>query len=290
MRRAFTLIELLVVIAIIAILAAILFPVFAQAKKSAKRTASVSNLKQTSLGLLVYVNDFDDKAPYFYGNSTATDPNQYHNTDTWVGNIYPYVKNRSVFFDATIAEPKGTIKSTSGDGELFCDSYYENCGTATQSNTYTYRWQWITNISINSDGFAQGGSGSCTSATRFLETRSMTGIDSPAERLMLSPTQYGKLPYSWMYFRSYEASWPYIDIYTNTFSWYGLVWDARDRWDGRFSGAFADGHVGKFGREKFVSYSSTNPSLVQASTRAQYCAQRSSRNLDAFWGPFWSSN
>jgi prepilin-type N-terminal cleavage/methylation domain-containing protein/prepilin-type processing-associated H-X9-DG protein len=59
-QRAFTLIELLVVIAIIAILAAILFPVFAQAKLAAKKTASLSNTKQISLSELIYTNDFDD--------------------------------------------------------------------------------------------------------------------------------------------------------------------------------------------------------------------------------------
>src|SRR5271166_727759 len=58
--KAFTLIELLVVIAIIAILAAILFPVFAQAKAAAKKTADLSNMKQIELGTLMYTNDFDD--------------------------------------------------------------------------------------------------------------------------------------------------------------------------------------------------------------------------------------
>ena len=60
MRKAFTLIELLVVIAIIAILAAILFPVFAQAKLAAKKTVSLSNAKQISVGLMLYTGDYDD--------------------------------------------------------------------------------------------------------------------------------------------------------------------------------------------------------------------------------------
>ncbi len=61
-RKAFTLIELLVVIAIIAILAAILFPVFAQAKEAAKKISCLSNVKQISLGTLLYANDYDDTA------------------------------------------------------------------------------------------------------------------------------------------------------------------------------------------------------------------------------------
>ena len=62
-RRAFTLIELLVVIAIIAILAAILFPVFAQAKLAAKKTATLSNVKQVSTGMFLYMGDNDDYYP-----------------------------------------------------------------------------------------------------------------------------------------------------------------------------------------------------------------------------------
>jgi len=62
-RKAFTLIELLVVIAIIAILAAILFPVFAQAKAAAKKTSALSGVKQTGLGILIYNGDFDDVYP-----------------------------------------------------------------------------------------------------------------------------------------------------------------------------------------------------------------------------------
>lgn len=63
MRKAFTLIELLVVIAIIAILAAILFPVFAQAKAAAKKSTSISNVKQIGLGILLYTADYDDVYP-----------------------------------------------------------------------------------------------------------------------------------------------------------------------------------------------------------------------------------
>jgi prepilin-type N-terminal cleavage/methylation domain-containing protein len=62
-HRAFTLIELLVVIAIIAILAAILFPVFAQAKAAAKSSVCLSNVKQQTLGVLMYTNDYDDNFP-----------------------------------------------------------------------------------------------------------------------------------------------------------------------------------------------------------------------------------
>ncbi|NLO04745.1 MAG: prepilin-type N-terminal cleavage/methylation domain-containing protein, partial [candidate division WS1 bacterium] len=62
-RKGFTLIELLVVIAIIAILAAILFPVFARAREKARQTSCLSNLKQISLAVIMYTQDYDDRMP-----------------------------------------------------------------------------------------------------------------------------------------------------------------------------------------------------------------------------------
>src|SRR5207248_8693882 len=70
-RRAFTLIELLVVIAIIAILAAILFPVFAQARASARAISCISNTKQVSLGLLMYSQDYDETFPKLDNNGSC---------------------------------------------------------------------------------------------------------------------------------------------------------------------------------------------------------------------------
>lgn len=285
MKKAFTLIELLVVIAIIAILAAILFPVFAQAKTAAKKTSALSNMKQTALGVLMYGGDFDDMAVIHYGTGTATDPNPYHNTDTWVGRVTPYVKNRPIFFDTTTAEPKEDAKI--GSTPYYCDKYYDNC---TGGGSYYYTWQWVTNLSINSSGFSYGGSGTCASPSEYLSPRSLTAIESVSDRLMVAPTQYGTLPFSWMYFRAWEGAWPYIDQYVDGFSWYALNWDARKRWGTRFSGAYADGHAGKFGREKFVGYSSTNPALTEASTTAQYCQKRIDKDIDKFWGKSWSAD
>src|SRR5688572_3103121 len=70
-RFAFTLIELLVVIAIIALLAAILFPVFARARENARRASCQSNLKQLGLGFAQYVQDFDEKMPGIYNGATG---------------------------------------------------------------------------------------------------------------------------------------------------------------------------------------------------------------------------
>lgn len=78
-NRAFTLIELLVVIAIIAILAAILFPVFAQAKEAAKKTQSLSNIKQVATGFMIYASDYDDNNPSAYSSINGT------TNGLWVG-------------------------------------------------------------------------------------------------------------------------------------------------------------------------------------------------------------
>jgi prepilin-type N-terminal cleavage/methylation domain-containing protein/prepilin-type processing-associated H-X9-DG protein len=81
---AFTLIELLVVIAIIAILAAILFPVFAQAREKARQTSCLSNEKQISLGFLQYLQDYDEQFPHVKGESP------------WIYSVQPYLKSTQI--------------------------------------------------------------------------------------------------------------------------------------------------------------------------------------------------
>ncbi|MFM7321224.1 MAG: DUF1559 domain-containing protein [Armatimonadota bacterium] len=92
---AFTLIELLVVIAIIAILAAILFPVFAQAREKARQASCLSNTKQMGLGIMMYTQDFDETYPqaYWYRNDLNGDAGY----EQWSGLIQPYVKNVGIF-------------------------------------------------------------------------------------------------------------------------------------------------------------------------------------------------
>lgn len=112
-RKAFTLIELLVVIAIIAILAAILFPVFAAAREKARQTTCASNLKQLGLAFLQYVQDYDEENPYLESNAagytggvtgaTQYFPNLYAGGPGpapvigWPDLLYPYVKSTGIY-------------------------------------------------------------------------------------------------------------------------------------------------------------------------------------------------
>lgn len=87
-RRAFTLIELLVVIAIIAILAAILFPVFGRARENARRSSCQSNMKQIGLGFKQYIQDYDEKFPV---GSNVTEET------SWAAALQPYIKSTQIF-------------------------------------------------------------------------------------------------------------------------------------------------------------------------------------------------
>jgi len=102
-RRGFTLIELLVVIAIIAILAAILFPVFAQARAKARATSCLSNVKQLTLGMNMYAQDYDETYPQWHWDSCYNGGNSWDGCPKnsaiglWWNAIYPYVKNAGVY-------------------------------------------------------------------------------------------------------------------------------------------------------------------------------------------------
>ncbi len=135
-RRAFTLIELLVVIAIIAILAAILFPVFAKAREKARQSSCNSNVKQLSLAARMYTQDYDER---FLPMSNASSGYTY-----WWGVIVaPYTKNDQIF----------ACPSQTGDAWRQCTNcsspnqsrrpvhYGANCGAGGQGGTAMPNWQ-----------------------------------------------------------------------------------------------------------------------------------------------------
>lgn len=123
-RRGFTLIELLVVIAIIAILAAILFPVFAQARESARRVTCTSNVKNFGLSFLMYAQDYDETFVTQYNSNMLNDRGEFQYL------LQPYVKNRSIFYC-----PSRNLRGcdTSVDPTGRCIGYAPNFGI------YSYR-------------------------------------------------------------------------------------------------------------------------------------------------------
>jgi prepilin-type N-terminal cleavage/methylation domain-containing protein len=122
-RTGFTLIELLVVIAIIAILAAILFPVFAQAREKARQNTCISNFKQIGLAMLMYAQDWDEALPRIrtWELTSFCQPNS--KSFTWKGMINPYVK--SYAFWRCPSNPKNNVPSEDIDKNIMC-SYAVN--------------------------------------------------------------------------------------------------------------------------------------------------------------------
>ncbi len=123
MRRGFTLIELLVVIAIIAILAAILFPVFARAREKARQTSCLSNLKQLCLGTQMYIQDNDELFPRCRNWYTRT---------LWANVVLPYVNNKDIFRCPSgdpFVFPDGLGLDHSGRTEMNYGFTWDNSGT-----------------------------------------------------------------------------------------------------------------------------------------------------------------
>jgi len=169
-RSGFTLIELLVVIAIIAILAAILFPVFAQARESARKTSCLSNAKQLGLGITMYIQDYDETMVMAWN---LTQPGElrdngavYRQWTTWTKNVQPYVKNVPILlcpdnkFNAFIQSANATARS-----EIY-SSYGFNYGYL---NTYA---------GADSDG----------SSYLFLPI-GLAGVNKPATTVMIADDQ-----------------------------------------------------------------------------------------------------
>lgn len=131
-KSAFTLIELLVVIAIIAMLAAILFPVFGRARENARRSACQSNLKQIGLGMMQYTQDYDERLPR---SESARD------ISTWVDNLQPYIKSNQIFICPSDSNPylptaAGNLgrKSSYGINQIYAIDPAQNLFEANEIN------------------------------------------------------------------------------------------------------------------------------------------------------------
>ncbi|MEN6544620.1 MAG: DUF1559 domain-containing protein [Armatimonadia bacterium] len=126
-RHGFTLIELLVVIAIIAILAAILFPVFAKAREKARQTSCLNNIKQITLGVLQYVQDYDER--FVDDSAIPGNPVPVGGICSWRFKIQPYIKNWQVFN----CPSSGDMKDWSSTGVQGQGAYGYDAGLGGQS-------------------------------------------------------------------------------------------------------------------------------------------------------------
>ncbi len=110
-RTGFTLIELLVVIAIIAILAAILFPVFARAREKARQSSCLSNMKQIGTAFMMYAQDYDEK---LCDCLMGRDHGVWTQMDSWIRCLMPYVKNNQIFRCPSVSWGSETPSATAG--------------------------------------------------------------------------------------------------------------------------------------------------------------------------------
>ncbi len=187
-NRAFTLIELLVVIAIIAILAAILFPVFAQAKLAAKKASSISNNKQIGLAELIYSSDVDDmfvlesnadnNAPSLSGELIA------QRAQTWVLLMQPYMKNIQMLVDPGVGDTLGVYTGSGPNAWYYNQERFSQYGY-----NYLFLSPWY----------------DCVSALG----RSQTAAVKPAETVMFTSSQrFTTFPNDGYYQANAPGAWP----------------------------------------------------------------------------------
>lgn len=254
-RKAFTLIELLVVIAIIAILAAILFPVFAQAKAAAKRTSDLSNVKNIALGMFIYSGDSDDTAPcVFLGDWNDAGGNRYKMLE-WKDLVLPYIKNGGTYPKAD--GTPNTVAQRGTNGGIFASPTYDGLwntndtpnniggdGTGRFPRSYALNVDAGKNEGIGNsahDGGARDG------IFPWLEDKTqgnvggsgnLTGLENPAGTIMIVGT---RLPYAHM-----QGS--YI-VYGCDAGWCGQAgWSSGTTWlrgvgNGLLNNGYFDGHA-----------------------------------------------
>jgi prepilin-type N-terminal cleavage/methylation domain-containing protein/prepilin-type processing-associated H-X9-DG protein len=215
MKKGFTLIELLVVIAIIAILAAILFPVFAKAREKARQTSCLSNIKQLGLAFLMYAQDYDERWP------AVTLADCFSGT-TWLGivpwtmSVEPYIKNTQIFVCPSDGE-KACMSKVSPATSPFDLFFQMRFGfvPATQAEAAAL---WPESYAANSYlGWANG-------------YGSMAQVNRPSQCFMLTELGKGTYGYSVWYVQQYGYG-------------YAPRWLAGNRHNEGRNFTFCDGHA-----------------------------------------------
>lgn len=222
-RRGFTLIELLVVIAIIAILAAILFPVFAQARESARQTSCLSNIRQIGLAQLMYQQDYDEVFVPVGGSIEQAWPTTTRLTSNgpkpfngWSMNLLPYIKSRDLFQCPSMDK----VFSGSGDCAAFSGQR--------MTNHYAYNY-WLG----ADDSYPFGDYFRVPDGTTFASPLAAAGIDQVANTIMHFHS--GSVP-------PYGATWGCVYVQIELPDFYNKIRPRLRHKNGDNMG-FADGHA-----------------------------------------------
>jgi prepilin-type N-terminal cleavage/methylation domain-containing protein len=206
-KQAFTLIELLVVIAIIAILAAILFPVFAQAKVAAKKTVALSNAKQVALANMIYMGDYDDaliKEFFGFPADCASWPSAASSYYGWRHVMYPYTKSKGLMTDPT--------NPFAAESWWINDAWDSN----DDGDTLDTAEQMPTNFAVNNDliGFANG---HCAGPWTPEGLSTLSQIDEPAGTIIMVPSRakWNDLKPSFLSTMEAKPDWCNVDAGNN---------------------------------------------------------------------------
>jgi prepilin-type N-terminal cleavage/methylation domain-containing protein/prepilin-type processing-associated H-X9-DG protein len=203
-NKGFTLIELLVVIAIIAILAAILFPVFAQAREKARQISCLSNVKQIGLGLQMYTQDYDETMPAAFasvapinGGGIATIP--------YDAQILPYIKNDQIFK----CPSDSTSNSVPSKDQFWDGKYFDHIA----KRSYGYVGNVNTQERANAGGSQPDPN---TGMSDWGTGHSLAAIDQPADTIAMSE--------EWGFHANgnsdaYEVGTPWGALFTNCDTW-----------------------------------------------------------------------
>lgn len=255
-RRAFTLIELLVVIAIIAILAAILFPVFAQAKLAAKKTQDISNMKQLALATRMYAIDQDDMFHRLQsGGRAATGPDYYTGPEDMLAS---YVKNQEIFKSPTDATTRNT------------------CGVAAGTPGYKISYAWTfkgndSNPSETSISHTFGVHGTSNDTNVFIsDSLTETGVGAVANTVNMYPlwmtSNTSNLRSWWRYYSANLRSWPVSpNFLTYACTGFATGVGSIGAFNGKINVGFVDGHVASVSQPQLMdSLWVTNPTQAVA--------------------------
>ena len=218
--RGFTLIELLVVIAIIAILAAILFPVFARAREKARQSSCTSNLKQIGTALMMYVQDYDEVFMDQLMGRDTNDPTKYR---AWTATVMPYVANGQV---VVCPSARGWTSANMGGSGVIQGGYGAAREVLGYNGSLGYTDDpagWGTDPNKDAPGYGQP----------------LAEMDAPAEVIVVIDATYWNCQRSF-WERTDNASTPTAALaqkYNNAY------YTVDSRHNGQANAAFADGHV-----------------------------------------------